>query len=140
MLWLLFIPFFTMKKVSSFSMSMKRISGLIVRHFERKLTEGKIGINCNEENKLFKVQKRCVFLSLHKWSCSLDFPRTKNFKYSLPCIFLLATYATFPNSYLILMISILNNHFTNNVIFAGYNFINHVILVAVTKHPILFQK
>ena len=26
----------------------------------------KIGINYNEENKLFKVQKRCVFLSLHK--------------------------------------------------------------------------
>ena len=31
----------------------------------------KIGINYNEENKLFKVQKRCVSLTLHKLSCSL---------------------------------------------------------------------
>ena len=31
----------------------------------------KIGINYNEENKLFKVQIRCVSLSLHKLSCSL---------------------------------------------------------------------
>ena len=28
------------------------------------------GIKYNEENKLFKVQKKCVFLILHKWSCS----------------------------------------------------------------------
>ena len=42
--------------------------------------------------------------------------------------------------YIYLMISVSNNHFTNNTIFAGYNFINHVILAAVTKHPILFQE
>ena len=38
-----------------------------------------------------KVQRGCVFLSLHKWSCLLYTPRTKNFKCSLPRI-------TFPNS------------------------------------------
>ena len=41
LLWLVFIPFFTMKKVNGFSMSMKKISsGLVVRYFERKSTEG----------------------------------------------------------------------------------------------------
>ena len=34
------------------------------------------------------------------------------------------------------MIYISSNHFTNNAIFAGYNFINHALLAAVTKHPI----
>ena len=37
----------------------------------------KIGINYNEENKLFKVQKRCVFLILRKWSFTLHGSRIK---------------------------------------------------------------
>ena len=57
----------------------------------------KTDINSSEENKLFKVQKRCLLLSLQKWNCSFYTPRTKKFKYSLPRIpcWLL----TFPNSF-----------------------------------------
>ena len=40
-LWLLFILFFTMKKVNDFSMPLKKnSSGLVVKYFERKSTEG----------------------------------------------------------------------------------------------------
>ena len=34
-------------------------------------SEYKTGINYNKENKLFKAQERCAFLSLDKWSSSL---------------------------------------------------------------------
>ena len=50
----------------------------------------------NEENNLFKVQKRCDFLSLHKWSCSFNIPKTENFKRSLPHILCLLLMPLFP--------------------------------------------
>ena len=34
--------------------------------FKGEKFQVQIGINYNEENNLFKVQKRCVFLILHK--------------------------------------------------------------------------
>ena len=39
--------------------------------FKEQKFKVQIGINYNEENKLFKVQIRCVSLTLYKLSCSL---------------------------------------------------------------------
>ena len=38
------------------------------------------------------------------------------------------------------MISILDIHFMNKIVFAGCNLINLAVLIAVTKHLILFQE
>lgn len=42
--------------------------------------------------------------------------------------------------YIFLMISKLDIQFMNNIVFAGYNLINLAVLIAVTKHLILFQE
>ena len=57
-----------------------------ISYSNKKNSNVKTGISYNEENKLLKVKKRCVSLSLPKWRCSLYTPRTKIFKCSLASI------------------------------------------------------
>ena len=39
--------------------------------FKEEKLKVQIGINYNEEDKLIKLQKKCVFLIVHKWHFSL---------------------------------------------------------------------
>ena len=119
---------------------------------KKKNSKYKTSINYNKQNNLFKVQNKCVFLSLHKWSCSLYTPKTENIKCPLPripCWLLILLFPILPvnlvhqlnelipDQVLILLCINLHflgdlyieHHFKNNTTFAGYNFINHAILV-----------
>ena len=76
----------TMKRNKLFKEEKFKVQIGISYNEEISYSKYKIDINYNKENKLFKVQKRCVFLILHKWSCSLYTPITNNFKCLVPRI------------------------------------------------------